>query len=140
MKSTITLSLDLDIIDKLKEEKNYSDLTNEQLKAYYNVKHCENLVILKQNLAKIKQIIKENKKKEKEIIQIINKIEDKNKKFLDNIDKRYPEDLIKKLKSIQNLDYDHALSLAEDYNLIKFNIGGFKIIKLWESLKGGKKT
>lgn len=139
MKSTITLSLDLDIIDKLKEEKNYSDLTNEQLKAYYNVKQCENLSILKQNLAKIKQIIKENKKKEKEIIQIINKIEDKNKKFLDNIDKRYPEDLIKKLKSIQNLDYDHALSLAEDYNLIKFNIGGFKIIKLWESLKGGNK-
>ena len=65
MKSIITLSLDQDIIDQLKEEKNYSDLTNEQLKAYYNVKQCENIVILKQNLTKIKQIIKENKKKER---------------------------------------------------------------------------
>ncbi len=63
MKQNITLSLDTEIVASLKREKNYSDVVNEQLKAFYSVKDIENIEILYKELVKTKQIVKENNKK-----------------------------------------------------------------------------
>jgi len=81
MKNNITISLDSEIVLKLKEETNYSDVINEQMKGYYAVKSCENLEILRLNLAKTKQILKENRKKRREIEQQLAKIDKKDKLF-----------------------------------------------------------
>ena len=81
MKNNITISLDSTIVRKLKAETNYSDLINEQMKGYYAVKTCENIGILKLNLAKTKQILKENRKKRREIEAVLDKINKKHKLF-----------------------------------------------------------
>ena len=62
-KQNLTISLDQELVEKLKEETNYSDVINEQMKGFYAVKSCENVEVLKLNLAKTKQILKENRKK-----------------------------------------------------------------------------
>ncbi len=79
MKNNITISLDSEIVLKLKAETNYSDVINEQMKGYYAVKTCENAETLKLNLAKTKQILKENRKKRREIEEQLNKIDKKHK-------------------------------------------------------------
>jgi len=81
MKNNITISLDSEIVRKLKAETNYSDLINEQMKGYYAVKTCENVGILRLNLAKTKQILKENRKKRREIEAVLLKITKKEKLF-----------------------------------------------------------
>jgi len=81
MKNNITISLDSEIVRKLKAEPNYSELINEQMKGFYAVKTCENVGILKLNLAKIKQILKENRKKRREIEAVLSKIDKKQKLF-----------------------------------------------------------
>jgi len=81
MKAIITISLDTEIIKKLKAETNYSDVINEQLKGYYAVKTCENVEILKTNLTKTKQILKENRKIRREIEEQLAKIDKKHKLF-----------------------------------------------------------
>ena len=81
MKAIITISLDTEIIKKLKAETNYSDVINEQLKGYYAVKTCENVEILKTNLTKTKQILKENRKIRREIEEQLLKIDKKHKLF-----------------------------------------------------------
>jgi len=82
MKSNLTLSLDTELVAKLKREKNYSDLINEQMKGYYDVKCIESLQVLKENQQKTKQIIKENRKRLKEIDKNILKIKEKEKIIL----------------------------------------------------------
>jgi len=81
MKTNITISLDDEIVRKLKAEDNYSDLINEQMKGFYAVKTCENVLILNQNLTKIKQILKENRKKRRIIEGKLSKIDKKRKLF-----------------------------------------------------------
>jgi len=81
MKNNITISIDSEIVRKLKEESNYSDVINEQMKGYYAVKTCENVEILRLNLAKTKQILKENRKKRREIEAVLSKIDKKQKLF-----------------------------------------------------------
>jgi len=81
MKNNITISIDSEIVRKLKEESNYSDVINEQMKGYYAVKTCENVKLLKINLAKTKQILKENRKKRREIEAVLLKIDKKRKLF-----------------------------------------------------------
>ena len=83
MKTTITICLDQELVLKLKEENNYSDIINQQIKAYYNIKDVQNIGILKENLAKTKQIIKENHKKQREIVKLIEKLKEKEKNILD---------------------------------------------------------
>ncbi len=99
MKSNITLSLDVDLIKQLKQEDNYSDLVNEQIKAYYDVRDVENLRLLQQNLLKTKQILKENRKKERQIKATIEKIKSKEKDILEktriNIKEKINRDPIK---------------------------------------------
>ena len=137
MKINKYISIDEDIFYKLKKETNASDIINKQLRAYYNVKDCENIEILKQNLYKIKQINKENRKKEKEIASKLLKLDQKNKDFFEKIKIRYPEDLVNKLKKIENLDYEAALALALEFDLQNRGIGGVKMIKIWEEIKNG---
>lgn len=82
MKAIITISLDSEIIRLLKGEKNYSDIINEEMKAYYDIKKVENLEILNQKLAEIKQNMKISRKKRRDIEETINKITKKKKLFL----------------------------------------------------------
>lgn len=84
-KQNLTLSLDQEIVSKLKEENNYSEVVNEQMKAFYSVKSCQNIQILSLELAKTKQILKENRKKRKELEQTIDKINKKQKLFKKNL-------------------------------------------------------
>ncbi len=135
MKINKYISLDEDIVHQLQREINASDVVNQQLRAYYDVKSCESVEILKQKLIKIKQILKENRKKEKELIQKITKITQKNKEFLLNIQDRFPKELINQLLKIENLDYDAALILVRKFDLQDKGIGGVKLIKFWEDLK-----
>ena len=81
MKSNITISLDPEIVKKLKAEINYSDLINEQMKGYYNVKLVENKEALDQKLLEIKQILKISRKKKRDIDDMLNKIEKKDRKI-----------------------------------------------------------
>jgi rubrerythrin len=79
MKSTLTISLDIEIINKLKQEHNYSDFVNEQLKAVFNAGWSENKKILTQNLKEIKQKNKELNKKRREIEKKIAQITEREK-------------------------------------------------------------
>ena len=81
MKTNITISLDPEIVRKLKAEPNYSDLINEQMKGYYDVKMISSKEVLNQKLVEIKQILKENRKKKRDIDDILNKIDRKDRKI-----------------------------------------------------------
>ncbi len=74
MKTNITLSLDIEIIEELKKEKNYSSIVNEEMKMYFNQTNKQNLVFLDKKLRETKQFIKEKRKKQREIVKIIDKI------------------------------------------------------------------
>lgn len=137
MKINKYISIDEDIFKQLSREDNASDLINKQLKAYYNIKNCENIEILEQNLCKIKQINKENRKKEKEIASKLLKLNQKNKEFFERFKQCYPKGLLDKLKKIENLDYDTALAIALEFDLQNRGIGGVKLIKIWEGIKDG---
>jgi len=81
MKNNITISLDSEIVLKLKAESNYSDVINEQMKGYYDVKLIDNLEILNQKLTEIKQNSKILRKKRRVIEENIAKIDKKQKLF-----------------------------------------------------------
>jgi len=81
MKNNITISLDSEIVVKLKAETNYSDLINEQMKGYYSIKTCENEALLRRNLTEIKQNMKISRKKRREIEAVLLKIDKKQKLF-----------------------------------------------------------
>ena len=81
MKAIITISLDTELIKKLKAESNYSDVINEQMKGYYDVKQIDNLEILNEKLAEIKQNLKISRKKRRIIEESIAKITKKHKLF-----------------------------------------------------------
>jgi hypothetical protein len=103
--------------------------------SHYNQKSCENLEILKQKHAEIKQILKENRRKEKELRLKILNLDQKNKKFFENFKQNYSTELINKLKKIENLDYESALVLSKEFDLHRRGIGGIKLIKIWEEVK-----
>jgi len=82
MKHNITISLDHEIVSKLKQENNYSDVINEQMKAFYEEESIENIQILKEKLVKTKQIIKESNKKRRDIEKHMEKLRIKEKRIL----------------------------------------------------------
>lgn len=139
MKQSITICLDSELVAQLKEEENYSNVINEQIKALYNVKQCKNLSKLQQDLKELKQEIKQKRKKQREIEQNISEIRGNEKKTLELLQKNIYSVLtraqVDELKTFKNLDYDTAARLAGKFNLIRKNIGGVKLIKLWEELK-----
>ena len=81
MKTIITISLDTEIVKLLKAETNYSDLINQEMKGYYDVKKIENLEFLNKKLAEIKQNLKISRKKRRDVEETINKITKKQKLF-----------------------------------------------------------
>ncbi len=104
MKAIITISLDTEIIKKLKAETNYSDVINEQMKGFYDVKKIDNLEILNQKLTEIKQNGKILRKKRRVIEDNIAKIEKKQKLFKKKLLSRSKmiEEIIKRRKSENN--------------------------------------
>jgi len=100
MKSIITISLDQEIIKFLKEETNYSDVINEELKARYTLKKIENLEILNKKLAEIKQNSKILRKKRRIIEENIAKITQKEKLF--------KKKLLSKAKMIRQIETRRA--------------------------------
>jgi len=135
MKINKYISIDDDLFYKLQKENNASQIINELVKGFYNVKSIENIEDLKQNLCKIKQIIKDNRKKAKDLSLKIAKIDQKNKEFFAIFKRSYPEKLINKLKTIENLDYDLAHSLSVEFDLHRRGVGGIKLIKIWEEIR-----
>ncbi len=135
MKINKYISIDEDIFRQLTRENNASDLINQLLLSHYNQKNCQNSEILKQKYAEIKQILKENRRKEKELRSKIDQLDQKNKKFFENFKQSYPPELINKLKKIENLDYEAAVDLANAFDLVNRGIGGVKLIKIWEQVK-----
>jgi hypothetical protein len=74
MKVPITCTLDLELVEKLKREENYSNIINEQLLVFYNSLDTPNKGKLMQNLKETKAILKENRKKQREIEKKLEKI------------------------------------------------------------------
>jgi N-glycosylase/DNA lyase len=95
MKTNLTVSLDVELVAKLKRETNYSDVINEQIKGYYDIKSIENQQILKEELTKTKQFIKQSNKKRREIEQKLKQIKQKEEFILEKVKSR-PE-LIRKI-------------------------------------------
>ena len=81
MKTIITINLDTELIKKLKAEKNYSQLINDQMKGYYDVKLIDNLEDLNEKLAENKQKTKILRKKRRVLDETIDKILKKQKLF-----------------------------------------------------------
>jgi len=81
MKTNITITIDEEIAKKLRAETNFSNVINEQMKGYYDVKKIEDLEFLNEKLSEIKQILKKNRKKRREIEDTIAKITQKRKNF-----------------------------------------------------------
>jgi len=137
MKINITMSLDKEVVESLKEENNYSNLVNDQLKAYYDVKGCQNLAILIQNLAKTKQILKETNKKRRELDLKIKKIKQTESKIL-KITNKYPPQVLSILKGSTNLAILRELYRTKDPRmsyLKKYN--WLELKQMFNYLKGG---
>jgi DNA mismatch repair ATPase MutS len=143
MKQSITICLDSEIVMKLKQESNYSNTINEQMKAYYDLVKCKSIAHLDKNLSETMDEIKKFKRKAKEIKENISEIKQKEKATLELFNKNIYSVLSKasvdELIKIQNLDYETALRFCENKNLIKRGIGPLKLIKLWEEIKNVRK-
>ena len=79
MKINITLSLDEEIVRRLKAEPNYSRLVNDQMEVFFRTSTSQNKKILKQNLAELKQKTKLFNKQKREIEKQLIKIEENEK-------------------------------------------------------------
>lgn len=141
MKSNITLSLDIKNIERLKKEKNYSDVVDKQISAYYNVNQCKNLAFLMQNHEKKRLESKKIKKEIKEIAEEIDKIKQKDKEINELLKNKLTKVLkpyqIQLLKKQENINYDEACDFCVKEGLVNKGIGGIKLIKLWEEIKNG---
>jgi len=81
MKSTLTISLDTDLIELLRKEDNYSDAINQQLRGFYFGDRCDNIKILRENKREIEQKLKQMRKKAREIDKKLQKIVDNERKI-----------------------------------------------------------
>ena len=118
MKTNITISLDLEIVRKLKAEKNHSDLINEQMKGYYDVKLIENKELLNQKLSEIKQILKISRKKKRDIDDLLDKIEKKDRKIKKFLKKKglTRSKLIQQIKKRREDENKHSYKSTTYYN------------------------
>jgi len=82
MKVPVTCTLDLELVEKLKREDNYSNIINEQMLAFYNSLETPNKAKLMQNMKEIKAILKENRKRQREIEKKLEKIKQNEQKVL----------------------------------------------------------
>lgn len=102
MKINITISLDKEIVERLKEENNYSVLINKEIKAYYEGVESLNLKKLKQKYTEIKRILKEKRREAREMIRKIEKIEQKESRIL-KITSSLSAETIKIIRGCRNL-------------------------------------
>ena len=135
MKVNKYISLDDELVKELQREDNASKVINDLVKAHYDEKDVKNIDVLYQKLAKIKQIIKENRRIAKDLVKNIQEINKKNKDFFSIFKKAYPEKLIERLKKIENLDYETAHAIALEFDLHRRGVGGIKLLKVWEEIK-----
>jgi len=133
MKINITISLDSEIVEKLKAENNYSDLINREMKAYYEGVSSYNLKKLKQKQAELKKIVKESRKEAKIINQKIEKIETNEAKIL-RLVKNYPKNVI---KIVEGSESEKKLWVNYQTTKILREIGWKNIKQLFKDLKGG---
>lgn len=133
MKINITISLDSEIVERLKAESNYSELINKEIKAYYEGVLSNNLKKLKQKQAELKKILKESRKEAKIINQKIEKIETNESKFL-RLVKTYPNNVI---RIVENSESEMKLWANYQTTKILREIGWKNIKKLYKDLKGG---
>jgi len=132
MKSNITITIDQEIVKMLREETNYSDVINEQMKGYYAVKTCENQEVLRLNLAKTKQILKENRKKRREIEAALLKIDQKHKKIKQSLRKQG----LTRSKLIKQIEKRRALEQTSHKRTTYYEDPEAEADRI---LKGGKK-
>ena len=132
MKINLTISLDKEIVEWLKEMDGYSGFVNKQMKAVYDVVNCENLEILSRNLLKTKQILKEGRKERRDLMKKIKKIKEKQAKVIKICRGMDADDfkLLKKCKSLFSLASIHRGGALKKYNWIE-------IKKIYNSLEGG---
>jgi len=134
MKINITITLDKEIVEKLKEENNYSDLINREMKAYYDGVEAYSLKKLKQKQVEIKRFLKQKRKEVKQINQKIEKIEGKELEILKLV-KKYPEYVIKLVGGIKK-----ERNLFQIYQTDKElkKIGWKETKNIFKKLKGGE--
>ena len=133
MKINITISLDREIVEKLKEENNYSELINRELKAFYDGVEAYSFKKLKQKQAEIKRFLKEKRKNLKEINQKIQKVETKEAQIL-KITKKYPQYVFKIIEGCSTQAKFWIIFRGDDV-LKKYS--WIEMKKLFKSLKGG---
>lgn len=90
MKQTIHITIDEEIVRKLREIDNYSSVINEQMTAYFNDLEGLNKGYLKEKQREIKQFMKEKRKELRLIEKKLNKITQKEKEILEIVH-RCPE-------------------------------------------------
>ena len=129
MKTIITISLDTEIVKLLKAENNYSDLINQEMKGYYDVKKIENLEFLNKKLAEIKQNLKISRKKRRDVEETINKITSKQKLFKRKMLSR-PK-MIAEVKRKRAEENKHSYKHTEYFTTAEEEVDSL--------LKGGKK-
>ncbi len=79
------MSLDIEVIEELKKEKNYSNIVNEEMLMYFNNKNSRNLSVLYNKLTETKQFIKEKRKKARELTKKIDHIKLKEQSVRQNM-------------------------------------------------------
>jgi hypothetical protein len=133
MKINITISLDKELVERLKEENNYSDLINREVKAYYDGVEAYNIKKLKKKRVETKQILKEKRKELKEINKKIEKVETKEARIL-KITKKYPSYVFKIMEGCDTQAKFWTI-FRDDKILRRYK--WLELKKLFNNLKGG---
>lgn len=140
MKINITISLDEDIVNRVKQENNYSQMINEQLRTYYDDKNTENLAILNKKLAEIEKKAREIKRNKMEINKKIKKVKEKESRILNLVSgiSKNGLALMMECSSSAVLKAHHTANRPSDpraYDLQKHN--WIDIKKAYQEMKGG---
>lgn len=137
MKINITISLEKEIVERLKEEDNYSELINREIKAYYEGVESLNLKRLKQKHAEIKLILKQKRRESREVGRNIEKLEQKESRILKITTKLSPE-TIKIIRGCSSVVILRELYKTKDPRM-KFlkKYGWMELRKFYDFVKGG---
>lgn len=133
MKINVTISLDEGVVYKLKAQNNYSNLVNDQLKAYFEGVEEFNLSKLKEKQAKIKGILKQSRAEAKVLGDKIKKIEEKESKIL-SLGRKYPDIVFKYIDSATDVMKFYAF-FRSDPKLKRYT--WMELKKLFNQMKGG---
>ena len=133
MNINITISLEEDIIYKLKAQNNYSKLVNDVMKEHFEGVEEFNLTKLKEKQAKINGILKKSKVEAKVLKLKIQKIEEKESKIL-SLGRKYPDIVFKYIDSSTDVMKFYAF-FRSDPKLKRYT--WMELKKLYLQMKGG---